>query len=102
MIKSGRYDVLYLRDGDPFLFLPVMMSIPFRNRHWVISVIGIPSNRSRLFNCPVWLPFYRLAFRYNRFAFTCENNLIGHYMRKEYLQGVLNGRVRVLPIGVSR
>lgn len=101
LLRSRGDDILYLRDGDPFLFLPLLLSLPFGHRKWAISVIGVPSLYRPIFNYHVWRPVFKFCFKRNSYVFLCENYMTSNYLRNYFLDGVLNGRVRVLPLGVS-
>jgi glycosyltransferase involved in cell wall biosynthesis len=106
--KSLRYDIIYLRDGDPFIFVPFLLGLVSKHHRWAISLMGIVRERPsaslpyRLINSPIWKPIYRRGFSKNRFVFLCQNTHIKDYFETKFLQGMLSGRVRVVPMGVEK
>ncbi len=115
LLRSGKYDVAYLRDGEPFYFLPFLFSIPFKNLKWVISSTAtnlfIPKSQSpilrlynfclSLINCPLWRPIYQLAMRRNSFTFAVQNENAKENM-ENYLEGVFKGKVHCISLGTDR
>ena len=106
--KSLKYDVIYLRDGDPFIFVPFVLGLVSRNQRWAISIIGTKAIRDtdslyyRFINAPFWKPVYRRVLSRNRFAFLCENNDVKDLFEKEFLDGILSRNIRVVPRGVMK
>jgi len=111
--KALKYDVIYLRDGDPFIFTPFLFGLVFKNHKWVISLIGvkalIPPFVSwyhklfyKLINASIWKPVYRHSFIRNQFIFTCQNEYMKDYFETNFLGGILAGRIAVVPIGVEQ
>ncbi|HEY49182.1 MAG TPA: glycosyltransferase family 4 protein [Dehalococcoidia bacterium] len=106
--KSLKYDVIYLRDGDPFIFIPVLLGLVSRDRRWAISLIGVLGTRSfgslphRFINASFWKPLYRRSFSRNRFAFICENRYVKDNYEEGFLDGTLSGRVEVVLHGVDK
>jgi len=111
--KTLKYDVIYLRDGDPFIFTPFLLGLVFRRYRWVISLIGvkalIPPFVSwyhklfyKLINSSIWKPIYRRGFAINQFIFTCQNEYMKDYFETNFLGGILAGKISVVPIGVEQ
>lgn len=110
--KSVRYDVIYLRDGDPFVFIPFVLGLVLKDYRWAISLLGMRLVRSpgcspgflfyKFINAPVWKPIYRRGFSKNRFVFLCENRYIKDFFETDLLDGILSGKVRVVPPGVEK
>jgi len=104
--KRPGYDVVYLRDGDPFLFVPLFMGLFSKRRRWVVSLVGILGKRSyaglpqRLLCAPVWRPLYRRSLSRNQYTFVCQNRHTGELFNGPFLNGLLSGRVTVIPKGV--
>ena len=102
------YDVAYVRDGDPFVFIPFLLGLFFKRQNWAISLLGVGPVRSRdsifykFANSRIWRPVYRRGASRNRFVFLCENEQVGDFFEREFLGGILGGTVRVLPRGVAK
>ena len=110
-VRPGRragYDVVYLRDGDPFLFIPLSMGLFFKQRRWVVSLVGILGKRSyaglpRKFLCAsIWRPIYRRSLSRNHYTFVCQNTHTAEFFDAAFLDGLLSGRVTMIPKGVPR
>ena len=111
--KTLRYDVIYLRDGDPFIFNPFLLGLVSRHHRWVISLIGVKALMPpfsfwyhklfyKLVNAPMWKPIYRSSLAKNQFIFHCQNKYIKDYFETSFLDGILAGRVSVVPVGVEQ
>ncbi len=110
--KTFKYDVIYLRDGDPFIFIPFVLGLVFKHYRWAISLIGaemVISPRSlpaslfyKFVNVPMWKPIYRRSLSKNRFAFLCQNNYIKDYFETNFLGGILSGSITVVPLGAEK
>lgn len=112
--RKMRYDIIYLRDGDPFLFIPLIFSLPFRGYRWVISLMGanlcpnsLPRGNFALvvywaaikgLNSSFWRPFYRYSLSRNRFVFLTQSEAI-RQAYSSYMQGVFSGKVICLMLG---
>ncbi len=105
--KKLRYDVIYLRDGDPFIFLPFILGLVFKHYRWAVSLIGYKIIRSpnslfyKFISASIWKPIYRRSFSNNQFTFLCQNKYIKDYFEKNFLGGILSGRISVVPLGVE-
>ena len=101
------YDVIYLRDGDPFIFVPIVLGLVLRDYRWVISLLGTRSVRSRrslfgkLIGSRLWKPVYRRSLSRNRFSFVCGNGYLKDYFESDFLGGTLSGKVHVVPEGLE-
>jgi glycosyltransferase involved in cell wall biosynthesis len=115
MKRKLNCDIIHLRDGEPFLFLPHLLSLPFNSYNWVISltasniypptrlqnirqmlyVIGLKFLNSRL-----WKPLYRLSLARNRFLFITQNK-VSKQDYESFLQDVFSERVIYVPLGVD-
>lgn len=106
--KTLSYDVIYLRDGDPFIFIPFVLGLVFKDYRWAISLIGTRVTRSpgslfyKFLNAPMWKPIYRRSFSKNQFTFLCQNTHMKDYFETNFLDGILAGSVSVVPIGVEK
>jgi len=106
--KALGYDVIYLRDGDPFVFVPFVLGLVLKDYRWAISLLGARSVRSRrslygkFIGSPVWKPVYRRSFSKNHFSFICDNRYLRSYFEADFLDGMFSGKVNVVPLGLRR
>lgn len=106
--KTLKYDVIYLRDGDPFIFMPFILGLFAKHHRWAIYLIGTAAVRSpgtwfyKFINAPFWKPIYHRSFSKNPFVFICENRYMKDFFETNLLDGILSGRVRILPKGVEK
>jgi glycosyltransferase involved in cell wall biosynthesis len=117
--RKLKYDIIHLRDGDPFLFLPLLLSLPFRGYNWVVSLMGgslfythppllkILREDPRQFvytialsvlNGKLWRPLYRRSLARNNFLFLTQSEAVKRDY-SSYLQGVFSGKVVCLMMG---
>lgn len=118
LYRRLKCDAIYLRDGEPFLFMSHLLSIPFRGFRWVVSLTGAnlftpkspPLRKNpivylyviaqRLMRGRIWWPLYRLSMSRNRFVFVTQNE----EAKKGYethLGSVFAGRVVCIPLGTA-
>ena len=106
--RTLEYNVIYLRDGDPFIFIPFILGLFTKDYRWAISLIGTRALRSKgtwfykFVNASFWKPVCRRSFSRNRYIFFCENIRMKNFFETEYLDGILAGRVRLLPRSVEK
>ena len=110
--KTLRCDAIYLRDGDPFIFIPFQIGFFLKNSKWVINLIGDRAGRDpnslfsslfrRFINAPIWKPIYHRALSRNRFTFICQSKYVKDAFEVRFLDGILLGRVNLVPLGVER
>jgi glycosyltransferase involved in cell wall biosynthesis len=112
--KKG-VDIIHLRDGEPFIFLSHLLSLPFRGYHWVISLTAsniypprpktfkqfIYTIAVKLVNSAIWKPLYRRSLSINDFIFITQNETACKDY-SSYLGGIFNGKVIYLPLGSSK
>jgi glycosyltransferase involved in cell wall biosynthesis len=117
--RKLKYDIIHLRDGDPFLFIPFLFSLFYRGYNWVVSLMGgkffytpLPlfttlRKEFRLFvytialkvlNSNLWRPLYRRALARNNFLFLTQSEAVKRDY-DSYLQGVFSGKVFCLMMG---
>jgi len=109
--KTLRYDAIYLRDGDPFIFIPFLIGFFIKNSNWVINLIGERMARApnsmlsslfyRFINAPAWKPIYHRALSRNKFTFICQSKYVKDFFEANLLNGILAGRVTFIPLGVQ-
>ena len=110
--KTFKYDVIYLCDGDPYIFTPVLLGLVFRHYRWAVVLAGARAVISptslphklfyKLVNAPMWKPIYRSSLAKNQFIFICPNKYIKDYFETNFLDGILSGRVSVISLGVEQ
>jgi len=116
--RRGGYDVIYLRDGEPFMFMPHLMSLPFRGIRWAVSLTAAVIYRPKLsrsanpflilynlvvgfvINNPLWRLLYAVSLRRNRFMLITQNEQARRDFER-YLGGAFKGLVACVPLGVS-
>jgi glycosyltransferase involved in cell wall biosynthesis len=109
--RKLNYDIILLRDGDPFLFVPFLLSLPLRNYNWAVFLNGgivLPKppigtslfKNWRMFvytlvlkaiNSKLWKPIYRKSMARNHFIFPIPSNSISQ-IYSSYMQGIFSGR----------
>ncbi len=112
------YDVIYLRDGEPFLPISHILSVLFSGRRWVVSLTGanlfIPRPSmlrlrknpfiylyvaaQRLMNSRFWRLVYKVSLRRSKFMFTVQNKEAKRGYNS-YQKGIFAGRVTCIPLG---
>jgi len=118
--KAG-YDIIHLRDGEPFLFLPHLLSLGRHDYDWVISLTGsnfidnpplLAALRQKFrlllyaiyfktIHCSLWKPVYQRSLARNNFLFVTQNETIKQ-LSETYMEGVLSGKVLCLPLGADK
>lgn len=115
-VEAGRnkFDVIHLLNGDPYIHIPFLLGVFFRDINWIITMLGttfaLKGKTSyafpilmdvfrRLQNLRVWSPIYRYAMKRNNYVF------IGHDLPsvaawKGFLtQGMFEDKTFVIPWG---
>jgi glycosyltransferase involved in cell wall biosynthesis len=121
--KKPGYDIIHLRDGEPFLFLPHLLSYSRKDYNWIVSLTGSNlvtlTSHSSLFSAMresfrlflytiyircltggIWRPVYRRSLGRNRFLFLTQNETMQQNF-EEYMGGALKGKVLCLSLGVN-
>jgi glycosyltransferase involved in cell wall biosynthesis len=108
-------DIIHLRDGEPFLFLSHLLSLPYRGYRWVVSLtasnIYPPKPKTftqfiytiavRFVNSGIWKPLYRASLTRNGFIFLTQNETARRDYNS-YLGGIFSGKVIYLPLGSDK
>lgn len=112
------YDVFHLRDGEPFLFISHILSLPYKNIKWAVSLtasnlyapyqakakdnlfLWLYTTCLRFVNGKAWGRLYKKSLGRNRFIFMTQNE-IARKGYDDYLGGVFNGKVRCVPLAVN-
>ena len=117
--KKLNYDIILLRDGDPFLFIPFLLSLGQRNLNWVVFLnggivfakpsISASQGKMRMFvyklalkllNSRLWIPIYRKSMVRNHFVFPIPGEFVKQ-LYDSYLQGVFSGKTIYIIPGVG-
>ncbi|UCH51024.1 MAG: glycosyltransferase, partial [Chloroflexota bacterium] len=108
-------DIIHLRDGEPYLFLPHILCLPLKDYRWLISLtasnIYLPEEIKsfkllvyttvvKALNNRMWRPLYNLSLKRNSFYFAVQNK-VAQVDYSNYMGRVFDGRVECLPVGVS-
>ncbi|MFC1904418.1 glycosyltransferase [Chloroflexota bacterium] len=89
--SSLRYHVLYLREGDPYIFLPFLFGLFLKDYRWVVFLIGVMRRMDYKFSTsPIWKPIYRRSLSRNRYAFICQNSYVEDSFQRGFLDGILS------------
>jgi len=118
--KREGYNIIHLRDGEPYLFLPHLFGAFQKNGRWLVSLTGsifvtrpptgaeirkkprllFYSAYIRIINSRFWKSFYVNSLSRNRFLFITQNPIIKR-MAEQYMDGVLSGKVISLELGAD-
>lgn len=100
-----KFDVIHLRDADPFPFLPRLVGLFAKNARWVVSLLSTLERvpyAGPLSRFPPWCTVYKISLMNgNRYLNVCQNPHVKDYYSKEFLGGILYGTVYQLPPMVS-
>jgi len=121
LMRKGEYDVLHLRDGEPFIFLSYLVSLPYRRQKWAISltaaIVFSPKLKLKDFiqrpfvclyaialdiwvNNRLWWLIYKLSMRRNKFMFMPQNE-VATQRYKEYMGGIFKNNVVCVEWGID-
>ena len=117
--RKLKCDIIHLRDGDPFLFIPFLLSPFYRDCNWVVSLMGgiflytppplfttfrkdfrlfVYTIALKFINNNVWRQLYRRVLARNRFLFLTQSEAVKQDYNS-YLHGVFSGKVICLMMG---
>jgi glycosyltransferase involved in cell wall biosynthesis len=119
--KSKQFDILHLRDGEPFPFMVHLFNCTLKDYRWFVSLTGtnliqypplMEALRKdfglfvylvllRAVNSSLWKPVYRRSLARNRFVFSVQNELMKERF-EAFIGGVLAGKVIYLPLGAGQ
>ncbi len=117
---KNKYDILHLREGDPFLFILHSLCLFCTKLRWVVVLIGkelteylslkLLSHRSIkqsflllasfIMNGNFWQYIYRLSSLRNTFIYITENQAV-QSQYEAYVPGFFLGKVVWVPLGVN-
>jgi glycosyltransferase involved in cell wall biosynthesis len=121
MVGKGKYSLLHLRDGEPFIFLPFVLCMLRKNIRWAISltasVLYIPKIKLKdirkspfvvlyalalrvLVGNSLWKVVYKLSLMRNSYLLMPQNRTATKAYER-YLGGVFVKHVRCVELGVS-
>lgn len=117
--RKLKCDIIHLRDGDPFLFLPFVFSPFYRDFYWVVSLMGgkffftspplfetfrkdfrlfVYTIALKLIHNKFWRQLYRKALARNHFLFLTQSEAVKQDY-DSYLERVFSGKVFCLMMG---
>jgi len=120
LYRSKKADAIIVRDGEPFLFTSFLISLPFKNVKWVISLTAanlvapkasISQVKSNPFltiytlvmnffvNNPLWKHLYQYGMRQQKYIL-CPQNDKTKDEYAEYMDGVFKDNLQVIEWGV--
>lgn len=112
------FDVIHLRDGDPFLFLPHLLTCLVNGSRWLVVLIAARADKpiklspsivikrrdflavlhdKLVLNLGLWRPIYRRSLRRNRFLFLCQTKEVQAAFAR-HQGGVWSTRLVHLPL----
>jgi len=119
--QKGGYDILHLRDGEPFLFLSHLASLPYRNHKWAISltaaiVFGPKLKVSDFIHRPfvclysialntwvnsrLWKLLYRPSLKRNQFILMPQNEIAAGAYSK-YMENIFSKHIACIEWGID-
>lgn len=116
--RKLNYDIIHLRDGDPFMPIPFLISLTKGNLNWVVSLMGgglykptqlfaalrkdfrlfVYTMALRIIHSKLWRPLYRRSLAKNRFLIMTQSEA-GKQKYDSYMQGLFSGKVTYLMMG---
>lgn len=116
LAKKLNCRIIYIRDAEPFIFLPFLLSVFHKGLNIGITFVADPFNHFKyrggskssiknigffmlnaVINTRLWRPLYTLSLSRNNFVFVTENELIKEAYEK-YQGGVFAKKLFCLPI----
>lgn len=100
-------DVIYLREGDPFIFVPFVLDLFSKDKKWIISMIGVTMRISpgsaayKFINAAFWKPIYRRGLSRNRFVLLTENGYVEDYFKSKFMDGIFSTNVELVRTAVE-
>jgi len=120
LYHSKKADAIIVRDGEPFLFTSFLISLPFKNVRWVISLTAanlvapkasvsqVKSNpfltiytlvMNFFINNPIWRYLYEYGIKQQKYIL-CPQNDKTKDEYAEYMGGVFKDNLQVIEWGV--
>jgi glycosyltransferase involved in cell wall biosynthesis len=116
--RKLNYDIIHLRDGDPFMPIPFLISLTKGNLNWVVSLMGgglykptqlfaalrkdfrlfVYTMALRIIHSKLWRPLYRRSLAKNRFLILTQSEA-SKQIYDSYMQGIFSGKVTYLIMG---
>lgn len=108
------YDYIFLRDGEPFPFMPHVASLLFPHRKWIVSLTGgnfttinstrnygrhklLPKIYCILVNNRFWHLFYWLGHKLSKFQYIVQDK-----QTKAYYDKIFPGRLHEIHLGIEQ
>jgi glycosyltransferase involved in cell wall biosynthesis len=119
--RKEKYDIIHLRDGEPFIFLSHLLSLPFKRINWFVSltaaIVFKPVLKRRdiierpfvclysyalnvLVNNYLWKVIYIWGMKRNKHYYAPQN-MVATDKYREYLGGVFKDCVECVELGVG-
>ena len=114
--KKLNCQIIYIRDAEPFIFLPFYLSIFSKGLNFAIMLVADPFSKfkyhegsknvfknigffilDKFINTKLWRPLYRLSLSRNNFALITENELTKAAYEK-YQGGLFSEKLFCLPM----
>ena len=103
--RHTAYDVIQLRDATGlFASFPQVLGVFFGGNKWMISLLDTEDRLSfvgRIIKLTKRPFLYRRSFSKNDYAYTCQNQYLYDYYSTKFLNGLLAGKIHILPPVVS-
>ncbi|MDD5387687.1 MAG: hypothetical protein PHQ22_10880 [Sulfuricurvum sp.] len=99
--REHNYDIIHLREGDPFLFILYLLNLRLRDFNWAVVLIGaeLTVNNSiltKIMNSTLCKVIANKSSKYNNFVYLTENRAIENCFRPYISKGIY-----YLPLGIS-
>ena len=101
LVGDNKKVVLFVRDGDPYLFLPHLLGTFLKNRLWIVSVMGRGGEQYRPLRKVVWSrlwrPFVFASLSGGSYLYVCQNEVIKSFYSTT-MASRLREKVFVVPV----
>lgn len=121
ILRKDKYDFIYLRDGEPFLFVHHLLTIVHKRLNIIVSLTAalvytpeMPEFSLRqlpliiyililqyVINTKLWRFIYALNLKRNNFMYVVQNP-IAEKGYSQYLEKVFDGKVKCVRLGMKR
>jgi glycosyltransferase involved in cell wall biosynthesis len=98
---QDQYDLVHVRDADPFPFVAFAGALLSRNKNWAMSFVStwrVTPSFSRFISSRVWKPLYFLVLHNKNVVIHCQNNQLLRFLSADFCGGTLSRRSVVIPV----